>query len=687
MRGELNTRLLRAIEKAPEAIGRWAAQEPGSYRRLMPGPVAFLRNPGMVGYEHRCGDCGGVGKLTCAACGGACNVPCFGCHGQGRINCYSCHGNKKLSCPGCSGRGSWTEYITSQVWNSQTNSYVSDTRSEYRTCTSCSGSGHQSCYSCEYDGKIRCSGCFGNGRIDCAACGATGRVNCPACLASGVRHMWGHIEAAVETAESLSVATNDKALEHLVRTRIPVSALPAHGELLNVLNDVHGHRLTTRHRLRLDVRRACIEAQGRDFVIHGFGPEPRVLSFENIAGHLLEGDLAALEAKLATARRWDPRGGVDLLDATADFLRSELNMLVAERVADLKATPQEAAAAVEQHFHSMVTADYAQRATTVLRDALARLYGAEVARSALYVCLAAAAAAGVLFGLAWPGPGMVSAVTWGFMGAGLAWVALEWRTRRRIGSRFESGFAARVLGQLRANGSFKRWRWGMAAAAVGSVYLGVTLTQQLPFVQSHHAQQRELARAASVLAGWRQQPAADFRQRSFPPNAWLKQQAAAGDTQAQLVLAWQLLLGASGVAKDIDAAGPWLDRAEPRASQDPLWKAAKALHAVNQEAMPDVIRAAADDLGRAADQGLVEARFWQARLHLADNSPLFDARRGVQLLQQAADAQHARAAHLLGERYAKGEGVRRDVGAARRYLMQAAGSGLVEAGEALQRLK
>jgi TPR repeat protein len=273
------------------------------------------------------------------------------------------------------------------------------------------------------------------------------------------------------------------------------------------------------------------------------------------------------------------------------------------------------------------------------------------------------------------------------LGAGLAWVGLEWRTRRGIAARFETEFARRVLGQLRANGSFKRWRWGMAAAAAGSVYLGVALTQQLPFVQSHHAQQRELARAAFVLAGWRHQPAADFRQRSYPPAAWLQQRAAGGAPQAQLVGAWQLLRGAGGWATDAGAAGPWLDRAEQVASQDPLWKAAKALHAVNQEAMPNVIKAAAEDLGRAADQGLVEARFWQARLYLADNSPLFDARRGVQLLQQAADRQHARAAHLLGERYAKGEGVRRDVGAARRYLLQAAGSGLVETREALQRLK
>jgi TPR repeat protein len=41
---------------------------------------------------------------------------------------------------------------------------------------------------------------------------------------------------------------------------------------------------------------------------------------------------------------------------------------------------------------------------------------------------------------------------------------------------------------------------------------------------------------------------------------------------------------------------------------------------------------------------------------------------------------------MLGNKLAKGEDTRRDVRAARRYLQQAAGKGLTEANEALQKL-
>lgn len=687
MQAELQKRLSRALREAPEALGRWAAQEPGSYRRLMPSTAGFLRSPGCVGYERICGNCAGARKITCEGCSGAGDLQCHSCNGAGRINCYSCHGSKKLACSSCSGRGRWTEYTNTQVWNPATKSYVNNSRSVFHVCSNCGGGGQRTCHSCEYDGKIRCSGCNGRRRVLCVDCAGSGCVNCPACLASGIRHTWGTISPSATHAESLFVSTADEALERLVRARVRVDALPAHGELLDVLNEVDGTRLCTRHRMRLDVRRACIEAQGREFVIYGLGPEPRVYSFENIAGHLLEADLAALEAKLAASSGWKPTGGADLLDATAEFLRSELNLAVAERVTNLKANPQDVAEQVERHFHGMVTADYVTRATTALRTALSRLFGAEIARPALQLCAAVAVVAGLMYGFAWPGPGVTPAVLWSAAGAAGFWVGLEWFTRRRIGARFDREVARRVLAQLRADGGFRRWRIGMAVAVIGTAWLGSTLTQQLPFVRSYHAHKQELARAGFVLAGWNQQPLADFRQRSYPPREWLQERAEDGDTRAQLVLAWQLLLGASGVPKDVDAARRWIDRAQAGASRDPLWSAAKALYEVNQEVTPDVIRAAADDLGRAADAGVVESRFWQARIYLAENSPTYNRQRGVQLLQQAADRRHTRAAHQLGELLAKGEGVRRDPAAARRYLTQAAADGLPEAREALAALR
>jgi TPR repeat protein len=329
---------------------------------------------------------------------------------------------------------------------------------------------------------------------------------------------------------------------------------------------------------------------------------------------------------------------------------------------------------VESHFHSLVESAYVERAAAALRGALARLYGSELAEPAAYLCGIAAIVACVLFGLGWPQPGVWPAATWSLGGGVVAWGVLEWRTRRRIAKRFESEFAQRVLGQLHANGSVKRWRMGIGLAAPLAVWLAMYGTA-------------DLAQAELVLSQWAHLGDPDLRLRTYPSRKMLDQKAEAGDARAQVILAWQLLLGASGATKDVEAAGRWLDMAQARVGQEPLWQAAKAVYVLNQDSMPDAIRGAAQGLGRAADRGLVEARYWEARIYLEERSPAFDAKRGLQTLARAADQNHAHAALSLGERLAAGQGTRRDVPAARRYLQRAAGAGLPEALESLGKLR
>lgn len=685
-RQDLSERLARAQEEAPRALQAWANEQVGSYRRLMPRSAGFLRAPGSVGYEHTCHQCSGACQVSCPSCSGVGHTNCHACFGAGKINCYSCHGTKHLSCSSCGGRGSWTEQVSQQTWNHSSNSYVTSYQTVYRSCSACSSSGRTTCYHCGYDGKISCSGCFGKGHIDCARCHATGRIDCPGCLASGIQHVRGTITAEVVHDETLSVVTPDETLRALVEHKVPREDMPQLGALLDVLHSVQGQALETRHRLRLDVRRASLRASDDDFVLYGFGPEARVFSFENIAGHMLADDLAALEARVAGSARWRRHRGSDLLDTTADFLRSELNMLIAERVADAKASPEDAAAAVETHFKGLVDQAYVARATTALRTALARLYGSELTEPAIYLCGLTALAAGALYGTGWPAPGVWQPVLWSLGGGALAWLALEWTTRRRIARHFDGDFGRRVLEQLKANGSVKRWRIGMGVAAPVAVWLALVGTGMLPFVRQHHTLQQARADAHMLLAQWPMQFEPDLRLRTYPAEAVLEEQAQAGQTQAQLILAWQKLLGAGGATKDVAGAARLLEQAAPQTRESSLWQAAKAVQLLNQEALPDDIRAAAQDLDRAADKGLVEARYWQARILLAEQSPLHDARQGLRVLTQAADKGHAHAALMLGNKLAKGEDTRRDVRAARRYLQQAAGKGLTEANEALQKL-
>lgn len=685
---ELNSRLSRAYREAPQAIENWAKANPGSYRLHMPSLATFIKHPGTVGYEHTCTTCAGACKVPCYSCGGRGKTDCHSCYGSGKVNCHSCHGTKKVKCSSCYGRGNWSEQVSQSTWNPGSNSYVTTYHTVYHNCSACYGSGQTTCYSCGYDGKISCSGCGGQGHINCLTCNTTGKVDCSACQASGIQHVSGTVKATVSHAEEQSIATQDEHLRKLIETRLPRESLPEFGALTNVDHHPEGDKLITRHEIKLDVREAHLEAGGESFTLHGFGPEDTIFSFENIAGHLLTDDLETLEAAVTEASRWRRHATNDLLDTTSAFLRSELNLLLAEKVADISATPEQAAQAVESHFSGLVDSGYIKRATNALRGALARLYGSELFEPAASLCGLTALAAGLQtgFGLHLGDPWLTGIISVGT--AAVAWFVLEWITRRRIARHFEAEFGKRVVQQLNANGSVKRWRLGMAAALPIATTLAIIGTNALPPVRAHQQQLATQAASNQLLINWHSSAAQpDLRQRAYPDHTQLLHGAEAGDQRALIVLAWQFLLGTGETAKDVDEAKKWLDKATPETVKTPLWQTAKAVEIMNREAMPEELRQADQYLSEAAEQGFSEARYWLARLTLAEQSPMHDARKGVKALALAADQRHAHASLMLGQMYATGNGVPRNPNMARRYLSAAQSAGLTEANDSLQKLR
>lgn len=677
---ELDERLEKAEDNVTIAVKAWLAKDPQSYRRLLPPSAAFLTSPGRVGYEHQCGGCHGACKVTCSHCNGIGNTQCHYCFGNGKVNCTQCHGQKTTACSSCSGRGSWTEYIPEQRWDSSTNGYVHSTRTEFRTCHSCSGSGKKTCHACDWQGKVQCTSCWGNGHINCIPCTATGKVSCRACNATGVQHVSGTVVASVAKDEMLTIVSEDKILESLIRQKIAIEDLPTYGALLGVQHDFVGSYLESRHRLRIDVRRARIRASEREFVLYGFGPAPVVFDFQNIAGHMLEVDLAALEQQLASASRWYLHANGGLLDATADFLQSELNMLIAEKVADAKAAPAEAAAQVQDHFRGLVESSYVERATTALRGALSRVYGAELTKPAAYLAGLAALAAGGMFALSWPVENLALIGLTSIGGSMVIWLILEWATRRRIARRFEPDFARRVIAQLAANGSIKRWRIGMGIGAIVAAALSIQVTQEVPYVRDMHREKREMAEAPRILEQWFFQSSPDWTQRTYPSRRMLETQGEAGVWRAQMILAWQFLLGAGGAAKDTEKAGYWLDKAEAETYKSAAWKAAKAILSLQKEPSPEALKAASQALKQAADTAdFIEARYWEGRTYLDVRSPVYDLKRGIKVMKQAADRNHAHAALMLGQLLSSKESAQRNIPVARRYLQRAADAGLTEA--------
>ena len=154
--------------------------------------------------------------------------------------------------------------------------------------------------------------------------------------------------------------------------------------------------------------------------------------------------------------------------------------------------------------------------------------------------------------------------------------------------------------------------------------------------------------------------------------------------KARLMLAWAYTLGADGRSKDLRQAQQQL--------VGPLGKTrdGKVIQAVillNQDATPAQIMQAATDLDMAAQAGMVEARYWRARIAIAQQGPLYNPRQGMEAMRQAAEQGHGHAAFVLGRIYAEGRHEQpKDIQKARKYLTQAQTAGVAEAVPLLARL-
>ncbi len=332
-------------------------------------------------------------------------------------------------------------------------------------------------------------------------------------------------------------------------------------------------------------------------------------------------------------------------------------------------------AAVQAKFKGLVNQAYVQQASTGLQRALSRLFVAELVESAAYAVGLAALAACAMVLTSWPWAGPWPAAGCALAGFAGLFLVLEWVTRRRIRARFEPAIADRIVTQIGASGAARKVRGVALAVAAGAVAAALAGTQQLPWVRAARQQQAQAQQLRQDLAQWFM-AAPDLKVRRYPDAGLLRAASDQGDTQAQLVLAWAQLLGTPAIPKDVPSATAWLDKAAATRPADPLLHTARDVAALNSDTLPAALRATTADLQAQANAGVVEARYWLARVQVAPNSPTFNLQAGLRALTQAADAGHASAALALGTRYADGDGVRRDPVRARRYLDEAARSGL-----------
>ncbi len=295
-----------------------------------------------------------------------------------------------------------------------------------------------------------------------------------------MQHESAWIEASVSVRDELDFGDVAPALQTLLRERVAPVALPSYGQHLASNHAVGLSELVSRYELRIEAAFATLHAAARHFPVYGLGPQVQVLDFGNMAGSLLEDDLATLEREAAPVTIWKRPRGTALVDALKQFTESELNLLIAEQLGAGQTDSKQAVDAVEKHFNSMVDARYIQRATVALRQGIQRWHGSSLLRPALLLIAGVAVVETLVYSY---GP-----IDWRFgmsmlcaLGAGVVgWIALEILTLMGILRNFPKQIGSRLHAQIKAGGGLTKWRVVVAASMLVTAFFTAKLLANNP---------------------------------------------------------------------------------------------------------------------------------------------------------------------------------------------------------------
>lgn len=666
---ELQQRLATAESGATARIQQWVNEEPGRFRRLLPGGALLvpLLNE-TIGTEWGCTPCDHRGRLACSACMGRGRQTCPECLGRRRCSCRDCRGLGRLACGVCDGRGMVKTRPPAAVIDPAGVPAVPET---LVACTACS-QGWLSCATCAGHGEQDCPRCTASGGIVCPDCGGQQTLDCPDCGATGWHHQWGRLRERLDVEDLLELHTPDPALTEAITARFgDVTTLDAVCTLEQVRYTTAPLAVQAVQRLRLPVRQARLLVAGQAMQFTAFGPALDIVDPQGIAAVLLAHDLATLEKNTAGTGR-------HLGEALQRFLQSPLNLELAART-----LPSD----IERRHPGLVDAAYQGRAQQAARSAIERLWLQRVWRPRLFCLAGVGAIAGLAVVLGSPRLGLLSAAALA-VGAGIvAWLVADWQARQGLARAIRIAQGDRLLRPLRRSTVVRQWQLKSLAAAVLVALASAGAMTRLPQVRQHAEQAQASAALSRQLDAWLVGEGKDFGLRHTPAAAVLAHAVAQSpaDPRARLVRAWQLLLGAEGTPPDPRAAEGLLDglAATPQLASATVIGQARVKLSLNGRSAA-ALQAAAASLEGLPDPQQPEALYTLALLQLSPalSTRLGGPQQGLASLQQAADLGHASACFELGRRLASGNGLRRDLAAARRYLGYAEAKGVPGAARA-----
>lgn len=665
---ELQNRLMQAEQASAHKIQQWSTEEPGAYRRLLPGNLLGDALSETLGVDQGCPRCQQHGRMACAPCAGSGHLTCPQCSGQRHCRCDSCRGMGRVPCHTCTGRGQVEESFEEARVDAHGQT-VLEHKTRLVPCAACSG-GWLACQACASQGELDCTRCGATGHIVCGTCEGRREVDCPDCATTGHRHLLGQVRQQVEIEDLLEPAHADPEVMATVAAHWrDVATLLDDCRLEQVRYTTAPFAVQAQHRLRLPVRQVTLQVAAQQLTFTAYGPSLRIFDYRQAAAALLAQDLVTLERNAQGS-------GVHLLEAVQRFVESEVNVVIAEHTTS---------AEVDRRFPGLLSGDYMDRAVRAIDRAVSRLWVQRMWKPTLLCLASIAVLAGILVALSLPHLGLLASAAAALVVGVLAWLAADLVTRQRLRQVFGLPLGERLLRPLKTSASRRRaQRFAVIAGAIVAL-VAASGTAQLPPVKERSRHASDVAHFDTIVNDWYSRSDRDFALRAYPPTDLLRSAVEQGDLRARVIYAWKLLLGVDNTLVDTRDADRLLHRSftdSQVAAAARIGQARAALALGNRSSLQSSILGL-EALHDPALQPEVNYTLGLIRLTPAMAGVPGSAAQGLASLQQAADAGHASACLELGRRLAAGNGINRDVAAARRYLDKAAGQGLPGARQAL----
>jgi hypothetical protein len=338
-----------AKEALPRRIEEWLRLNERTDRTLE--PANCFDGPKSFGYEYECKNCEARGWVPCDNYG--CHngfVTCPECK-NGQKPCRICNGKGELKCNGCNGNGK---------------------DSSGNVCRPCNGKKTVPCAE-----KERCDRCNGTGNISCPRCHGTSRTDCPRCKGKRYLHTLRIVECTVRDhnfnidPKSIEPKGEKSEVVQQLRSRNLVK-LRELASVTQMLPTVQNNDVVREYKSECIITEVRLQVAEKKLEIIGFGDKANIFDYKFIGSVLLDADLDTLKQAVANTpfRLWG--NPVELLDATRQFLESEVNIAI-----DNPDWIQD----------KIVTATYLEQVKTFLPTALEKLYFANIGLALLITSL------------------------------------------------------------------------------------------------------------------------------------------------------------------------------------------------------------------------------------------------------------------------------------------------------------